>query len=95
MTEIHEKTEKVRQIIRSKPYLAWSTRNIEALSLEAMVEAVLTKGDFDDFRAVVNILGVEAVREIFTRQVSRPRKNYSRKTEHFFRLLFERVSGDS
>jgi hypothetical protein len=35
-------------------------------------------------------MGIEKVAEIFYKQITRRRKNYSQKTENFFRLFFER-----
>lgn len=77
-------------IIHRKPYLFWDVKDVEGLSVESIVEAVLNRGDFDDFLRLIEVLGMKYVAEIFYRQVSQPRKNYNKKTENFFRLFFKR-----
>lgn len=77
-------------IIKKKPYLFWYVKNIDNLSEESIVEAILNKGSFDDFLKLVDVLGMEKVGEIFYNQISIKRKNYNRKTENYFKLFFER-----
>lgn len=77
-------------LIRKKPYLFWYVRNIGILSEVSIVEAILNRGDFDDFLRLREILGMEKVAGNFYRQVSMKRKNYSKKTENYFRLFFEK-----
>lgn len=77
-------------IIKRKPYLFWDIKDIEGLSEDSIVEAILNRGDFDDFLRLIDVLGIERVAKIFYKQISRERKNYNKKTENFFRLFFER-----
>jgi len=77
-------------LVKTKPYLFWDVENLESLSDEAIVEAILSRGDFDDFLKLIKLMGMERVAEIFYKQISRKRKNYSKKTENYFRLFFER-----
>lgn len=77
-------------LIGKKPYLFWYVRDIGILSEESIVEAILNRGDFDDFLRLREILGMEKMAEIFYKQVSMKRKNYSKKTENYFRLFFEK-----
>jgi len=77
-------------LVKTKPYLFWDVENLESLSDEAIVEAILSRGDFDDFLKLIELMGMERVAEIFYKQISRKRKNYSKKTENYFRLFFER-----
>jgi len=80
----------LKNILKRKPYLCWDVRDIEALSKESIVETILTRGDFNDFLELKEILGMREVAEIFYKQISNKRKNYSPKTENYFRILFER-----
>jgi hypothetical protein len=77
-------------LVKSKPYLFWDIKDVGLLSEESIVEAILNRGDFDDFLKLIELMGIEKVAEIFYKQITRRRKNYSQKTENFFRLFFER-----
>lgn len=78
------------ELVQEKPYLFWYVRDKECLSDEAIVEAILNRGDFDDFLKLIDLMGIKKVAEIFYRQTSLKRTNYSKKTENYFRLFFER-----
>lgn len=80
----------IKNIIRTKPYLFWYMNDLENLSEESIVEAVLNKGDFDDFIKLLDALGVEKTAQIFHKQIAMKRKNYSAKAENYFRLFFEK-----
>lgn len=84
------KDKTIKDIVKEKPYLFWYVRDIENISEESAVEAILNRGDFEDFLKLVDILGLKTVAEIFYKQVSVPRNNYNKKTENYFRLFFER-----
>ena len=75
-------------LIQEKPYLVWYVKDKECLSEEVIVEAILNRGDFDDFLKLTDIMGIRRVAEIFYRQTSLKRSNYSKKTENYFRLFF-------
>ncbi len=77
-------------LVKSKPYLFWDVKDLESLSDNLIVEAILSRGDFDDFLKLIEIMGLQNVAEIFYKQISKRRKNYSKKTENYFRLFFER-----
>lgn len=81
---------KASTIIKEKPYLMWSTTNYDALSDEAVVEAVLQYGDMDDVEKLVSILSLKTVAEIFGKQAARPRNNYSPAINNYFRLFFQK-----
>ena len=52
----------IRRLIKDKPYLIWWTKNYEHLSDEAIVEAVLNYGDFDDTVKIPDILTLAAMK---------------------------------
>ena len=85
-----------RDIIRQKPYLLWWVRDYDALSEDAVVEAVLDQGDWAELQDIVQILGRQRVAEIFFKQVQYPRCNYSEKRASFFKNYFsEYARGNS
>ena len=85
-----------RDIIRQKPYLLWWVRDYDALNKDAVVEAVLDQGDWEELQEIVEILGRQRVAEIFFEQMSSKRRNYSDKRASFFQNYFsEYARGNS
>lgn len=78
------------ELVQEKPYLLWYVKDMEGLSDEVIVEAILNRGDFVDFLKLIDLMGIESVAEIFFRQTSLKRSNYNKKTENYFRLFFGR-----
>lgn len=76
------------QIVKERPYLWWWVKNKENLSLESVVQGVLTNGDMDDVRSLFQLVGRGTVKKIFLQQISRPRNNYRRQTVNFFEKVF-------
>ena len=83
---------KVQDIIKQKPYLIWHTKNYDGLSEEAVVEAVLNYGDFDDVQKIIQILGIKKVAEIFRKQATLPRCNYRPEIKNYFQLYFAKYA---
>lgn len=92
MGKVNNKNEKafLRSVIIGKPYLFWYVRNIDFLSSESIVEAILCRGDFSDFLELIRALGIKNTAEIFFKQVSMKRTNYNKKTGNYFTLFFKK-----
>lgn len=88
--EEYNKEKLLKDIVKRKPYLFWYVRDIESLSVDSIVEAILCRGDFDDFLELIKILGMENVAKTFFRQVSMKRTNYTTKTGNYFTLFFKK-----
>ncbi len=82
----------LNSFIKKKPYLVWSTKNYDNLSKEAVVEAVLNYGDFDDIKKMIKILGIKKTAEIFFKQSNKKRNNYNPKIVNYFSLYFEKYA---
>jgi len=80
------------EFIKQRPHLIWYTKNYEGLNAEAIVEATLNYGDWEDVQTLIKILSIKEVARIFRAQTSprRMRVNYHPKTAHFFKLYFKR-----
>jgi hypothetical protein len=78
--------------IKKSPYLVWYTKNYSNLSEEAIIEAVLNYGSFDDFKKVVKILGIKKIAAIFKRGVNQKRCNYRPEIKNYFRLYFNKYA---
>ncbi len=89
-----QKAHKINQelnerIVQSKPYLWWWVKDKKKLSIESIVEGVLSKGNMNDVLTLFDILGRDQVKQIFSRQISGMRNNYRPQTLNFFKKVFE------
>lgn len=82
----------IQEFIKQRKHLIWYTNNYDGLSQEAIVEATLNYGDFDDVRKLIEILGMQRVAEIFRTQSARPRSNYDQKIKHYFTRYFAKYA---
>ncbi len=78
--------------IKKRPYLTWYEAKPEMLSEEAIVEAVLNYGDFEDVRKLIAVLGIKRVAMIFRSQIKRKRINYDPKILNYFKLYFKKYA---
>lgn len=82
----------IHDFIKRRKYLVWSTQNYDGLSTEAIVEAVLNYGDFDDVKKMISILGIKRVAVIFRKQLKHLRVNYDPKIINYFRRYFQKYA---
>lgn len=69
----------------------WVPENeLNSLSPDAIIEAVLNNGNEDTVRQLFEYYGIKTVAEIFNRQTAGRRINYRARTVHFFREYFHR-----
>ena len=82
----------LRDFIAKREAFVWYVADLRTLSDEAIVEATLNYGDWDDVQEVIRILGMEKVAQIFKAQTHRTRSNYHPKTRNFFSLYFNKYA---
>jgi hypothetical protein len=82
----------INEFIKKRPYLIWYTKNFNNLSKEAIVEAVLNYGDFDDIKKLISILGMKKTAAIFKEKSEQKRCNYDPKVKNYFRLYFNKYA---
>ena len=82
----------LRDYIAKRETFVWYVDDPRTLSDEAIVEATLNYGDWDDVQEVIRILGIEKVAHIFKDQTRRTRSNYYPKTRNFFSLYFDKYA---
>lgn len=80
---------RAQDIIRKKPYLIWWVKDYDALDNEAVVEAVLNGGDWEDVQNLIKVLGMQKVSKIFHTQTHRKRCNYQPKVVDYFSRYFD------
>lgn len=83
-------TGKLRDFIAAHPTFSWYVKDPRTLSEEAIVEATLNYGNWNDVQEMIRILGIENVARIFNTQTHRARTNYHPKTQHYFSLYFKK-----
>ncbi len=82
----------INSFIKKRPHLVWSTKNYNDISEEAIVEAVLNYGNFDDFKKIIKILGIKRISKIFKEQIKKKRCNYRPEVKNYFRLYFNKYA---
>jgi hypothetical protein len=80
----------INEFIKKRPGLVWSTMQYDKLSEEAIVEAVLNYGDFDDVNEMIKILGMNSVARIFRKDCWKYRCNYRPEVKNYFTLYFDK-----
>jgi len=85
---------KIHDFIKKRKYLIWYVKDYDALDAEAIVEATLNYGDWDDVQTLIKILGIKKVASIFKKQTSfkSGRTNYDKKVTHYFKLYFNKYA---
>jgi hypothetical protein len=83
---------KIHDFIKKRKHLIWYVKDYDSLNEEAIVEAPLNYGDWDDVQTLFEILGIKKVAQIFRKQISGWRTNYAVKTKHFFTLYFNKYA---
>ncbi|MCX7794491.1 MAG: hypothetical protein N2257_08855 [Thermodesulfovibrionales bacterium] len=73
----------ITELSEKKPYLFWDIKDPLSLSVKALVEIVLNRGDFDDFLKLADTIGLHRVAEIFYKQVSKERKIIALEQMHY------------
>lgn len=79
----------IGSFIAKRPYLIWHTRDFKHLSEEAVLEAVLNYGDFEDVKKIIALLGRKKAARIFQGQLRHRRTNYDKKILNYFRMYFK------
>ncbi|MCK5085006.1 MAG: hypothetical protein KAQ64_05125 [Candidatus Pacebacteria bacterium] len=82
----------IKDFIKKRPYLVWYVEDLSSISEEAIVEAVLNYGNFDDVQEMIGILKIKKVARIFQKQINRKRNNYNPKIKNYFKLYFKKYA---
>jgi hypothetical protein len=85
----------IHDFIKERRHLIWYVSDYDALDAEAIVEATLNYGDWDDVQKLIEILGIKKTAEIF-REKSKPspmgRMNYRSEIRNYFNLYFAKYA---
>jgi hypothetical protein len=82
----------IKEFIKEYSYLFWwiKPEEQEHISLNLLTEAILHYGDLHDINRLFELIGIQTVAEIFSRQISGMRTNYPSETVNFFTLYFQK-----
>ena len=86
---------KINKFIKERRHLIWYTKNWEGLNDEAIVEAVLNYGQWDDVQKMISILGIQRVAEVFKKGIKlgkMNRTNYRPEIKNYFQLYFDKYA---
>ena len=88
----NEHSPELKSFIKEHSYFWWwvPEERKEHLSLNSVVEATLNFGNINEIKQLFKLIGIEKVSEIFFKQISGKRPNYSKRTINFFKLYFNR-----
>ncbi len=75
--------------MKSRKHLIWYVKNSEDLSVESVVEHTLNYGDWDDVQALIKIIGIKTMAEVFKKQTGGKRTNYRPEVSNYFNLYFK------
>ncbi|MFH1657475.1 MAG: hypothetical protein ABH919_03335 [bacterium] len=82
----------IQQFIKKRKYLVWYVKNPEKLDNEAIVEAVLNYGNWDDVQKMIEILGIKKTAGIFRKKAEQKRCNYLPDIKNYFSLYFNKYA---
>jgi len=79
---------RLREFIKTKPYLVWSTDNYDNLSEKNIAESILNYGDWDDYLFLEKTLGIKNLNDIFKKLIDQKRTNLRPSTINYFSNYF-------
>jgi len=82
----------IHEFIAQRKHLVWYVKDPRALDNDAIVEAVLNYGDWNDVQEMLRILGIKEVARIFFAHAEQPRCNYRPEIAHYFALYFTKYA---
>ncbi len=82
----------LKKLIEDNRILFWSVRreDLGKLSREAVVEKFLNYANIREIRNLIEIIGIQAVAQVFYHQIGKKRINYNKRTINYFNLYFKR-----
>lgn len=86
----------IKEFIHNHSNLFWYTpgNKKEDISLELLVETILNYGNMDEVKALIKIMGIKEISQIFFGAKGRKKLNYYPEIYNFFSLYFTRYAKD-
>ncbi|MDP3994606.1 MAG: hypothetical protein Q8P91_02150 [bacterium] len=86
------KLDRARNIIRNNPGLIWYTTGYENLSAEAITEAILNYGSWENFQELRSSLGTKTLAKIFQQLIQKKRSNLHPLAKNYFNNYFTKYA---
>ena len=83
---------KARNIIRHNPSLIWYAKNYDHLSPEAIAEAILNYGSWENFQELRTLLGTTTLAKIFKQLTQQKRCNLHFLAKNYFTHYFSKYA---
>ena len=82
--------------VKTRPHLIWWTKNYDKLKAEAVVEATLNYGDWEDVQKLIKMLGIKKTASVFRNQLKKfkvsGRTNYYPEVKNYFTHYFNKYA---
>jgi hypothetical protein len=83
---------KLAQLFKEKPYLAWYIKDTKDMSEQSMLEHILNYGDWDDYLTAEKVFGLNKTKSLYQELKNKKRVNLRNKTVNYFDLYFEKYA---
>jgi hypothetical protein len=83
---------KIQDFAQKRPHLFWYLNDFKSLSEEAIVEAVLNLGTWEDTQELIKILGIKKTASIFKKKASMKRNNFRPEIKNYFKMYFKKYA---
>ncbi len=84
--------EKLVELFKKKPYLAWYIKDPQNLSLPSMLEHIFNYGDWSDYLVTEDTLGIQQTKKLFNFLKNKNRSNLREKTVNYFNKYFQKYA---
>jgi hypothetical protein len=82
----------INNFAKKRPHLFWYISDFDILSEEAIIEAVLNNGSWEDVREMIGILGKKKTAAVFKEKSRAKRSNYRPEIKNYFDLYFKKYA---
>ena len=84
--------QKLQDIIRKNPGLAWDTTKYDKIPTEGVVERILNYGNWKEYLASEKILGIKQLKNLFEKMTHRKRINLRPQVVNYFSKYFQKYA---
>jgi len=86
------KKETIHTFIKKRKHLIWWVRDFNAISIDAVVEAALNYGTWEDVQELIGIIGIKKMATVFKKRSEQRRCNYRPEIKNYFTLYFNKYA---
>jgi hypothetical protein len=83
---------KLIDIFKNKPYLAWYLKDTASLSEKSLLEHILNYGNWEDYLLTEQTLGIKKAKQLFIALKNNNRVNLRDKTINYFEKYYQKYA---